>query len=360
MRSALILNFTGNTYHYGCYGTSFEIYQNLLEKGYCVNYSTVRATHALPLTPRNGDNFVDQNFANQYMKANSPLTLSIEEADLVVVNGEGTLHRISNGSLSLLYQIFFSTQVLKKETYLVNHSVFPTGTTDIEAGVEGFYKFALQGVKKAVPREGFSREFYKRIGVNTEQGFDSLPLYIKRMGLLDNKDTGKEKTILLCGGIDYKPNRLKAVCNTLKKLKNVKFEFLLGGKGHLAPEEEKIFKNIKASGLKINLVQARTFEEWVKTIADASLLISGRFHYSVAALALSTPCLSFPSNTPKVEGIYRLLELDGCLDWADNDFCEKLNSYIDRGLGGELVLSDDAKNYMFECAANNYSCLPEA
>lgn len=360
MRSALILNFTGNTYHYGCFGTSYEIYERLLQKGYYVNYSTVRATHGLALSPKSGEIFMDPKFANQYMVTNSPLTLAIEEADIVVVNGEGTLHRISNGSLSLLYQIFFTTRVLKKETYLINHSCYPSGGLEINPSLDNFYKEILKGINGIAAREGHSKALYDRLALKSVQGFDSLPLYFQRQGFFDRfKKTDKQKSVLLCGGINYGEDKLVLISALLKKMA-VKVNFLLGGKAHLAREEEVIYQRFKSEGLKVKLVKATSFEEWSKTIADASLLISGRFHYTIAALALSTPCISFPSNTPKVEAVHELLGQQGFLSWDDVDFSEKLERYIVDGLDGGLLLDKQKHAYMLECAEQNFKIIPKA
>jgi len=360
MRTALVLNFTGNTYHFGCYGTSYELYERLLEKGYYVNYMTVRATHGLPLSPVNGETFMDPKFANDYMVSNSPLTLSMEEADIIVVNGEGTLHRISKGSLSLLYQIFFATRVLKKDVYLVNHSCYPSGGLEVNSGIENFYREVIQGVKGIAARESHSKSFYDRMGLKSHQSFDSLPLYFKRLGLLDKpRPNNKDKTVLLCGGIHYNEEKLVQTSSVLKQL-GLKAKFLLGGKAHLAREEEAIYQRFKAEGLSVSLVKATSIEEWANEILSASLLISGRFHYTIAAMALLTPCISFPSNTPKVQGLYDLFDLEGYLDWSDEAFSEKISGLVSKGLDGDLVLDKTKHAFMLECAEKNYELIPQA
>jgi len=116
MKTALILNFTGNSYHYGCYGTAHEIYYRLLESGYFVNFVSVRATHGLECYPHTGEEFLDPTFAKTFIKANPTLISSVYEADIVVVNGEGTLHSLSRGSMTLLYMIYTAKKVFKKRS----------------------------------------------------------------------------------------------------------------------------------------------------------------------------------------------------------------------------------------------------
>ncbi len=361
MKTALILNFTGNTYHYGCYGTSYEIYQQLLEKGYAVNYSTVRATHGLPIYPDSAQTFLNQNFANEFLAKNSALTFSMDEADIIVVNGEGTLHRASRGSFSLLYLIFIATQIMKKPVYLINHSVFPNGDNSKNTQLDDFYDKVLTGVTAVAVRDTFSAQFYRWANIKFTQSFDSLPLFFKREKLLDVRNEGFDKNkIMLCGGISYSPEKLQIIASTLAAQKDTTVEFLLGGKGHLAPEEERICAQFVAAGLPVKMIKASSFEEWTRAIASAAVLISGRFHYTIAALALGVPCIAFRSNTPKVEGIYDLLEHDGFIDWDVKDFQSQLESNLKKAMQGKLALGKDKRDLIISKASKNYSIIPDA
>ena len=51
----------------------------------------------------------------------------------------------------------------------------------------------------------------------------------------------------------------------------------------------------------------------------ARLLVSGRFHHSIAAAALGTPFVVFNSNTPKIDGLMALLGHEPPLAMADAD-----------------------------------------
>ena len=48
-KKATLLNFTADSYHWGCYGTSIEIYHTLLEKGFYVNTVSVDVSGGLTL-----------------------------------------------------------------------------------------------------------------------------------------------------------------------------------------------------------------------------------------------------------------------------------------------------------------------
>lgn len=361
MKTALIINFTGNTYHFGCYGTAREIYRQLEGKGYLVNYLSVKVTHGTAFVPDKVAKFFDKGFAQQYVIKNFPIYASICEADVVVVNGEGTLHGFRKGSIHLLYMTYISQRLVNKPTYLINHSCFPDSGA---AGNKnsGFYQKALQAVKGIVPRESESAKIYDTAGITYQLGFDSLPLYIKREGLLDLRKEGyKSNSILLCGGINYLKQQLVVVANILRREKaDYKIKFLFGGKADLPKEEEKIYSLYQSSGVKVELVQAKTFEEWIREIAQCGCLISGRFHYTVAAFALGTPSISFPSNTPKVKAIHKMFDHQGHLEWNDSDFAEQFRSKLDDALSGGLKLEAKQREHMLDLAMNNYRNIPEA
>ncbi|ARN73055.1 polysaccharide pyruvyl transferase family protein [Oceanicoccus sagamiensis] len=358
MKTALILNFTGNTYHYGCYGTSNEMYHRLVEAGYLVNFISVRATHSLTVFPDNGEKFTSAQFANEFLKENAAIATAIDETDLVVVNGEGTLHRLSKGSMTLLYLIYLSKQFMKKRVLLINHSVFPNGGTE-RGDFDGIYKLALSALDDVVIREPLSAEFYSSAGIRFRQGFDSLPLYIGRYDLLGiRNEVLDQQKILLCGGIHYPEAVIKTLVEQLSAYKkDYSFEFVLGGKAHLAQEDAVICEQFQKAGLDIKLVTAGSFEHWCRVIASAAVLISGRFHYSIAGLALGVPCITFPSNTPKVQGVYQLLEEDGYLKWSDTDFENRFKQLLTDALNGELGLSEEKRIMMVEYAEKNYDLL---
>jgi polysaccharide pyruvyl transferase WcaK-like protein len=64
----------------------------------------------------------------------------------------------------------------------------------------------------------------------------------------------------------------------------------------------------RVAGGYFHLVNATSELEWLRTIASAELLVSGRFHHSIAAAFLDTPFIIMESNTPKIAGLMQRLE----------------------------------------------------
>ncbi len=358
MKNALILNFTGNSYHYGCYGTAYEIYHRLLEYGYCPNYLSVKVTHRLNGYPQNGEEFIDPKFVSHFIERNPATFASLQEADIVVVNGEGTLHHLSQGSISLLYMIFLASRILNKPTYLVNHSCFPGGDMQ-HSDIDLLYQTALSGLIDTVIREPLSASFYERAQLTFRQGFDSLPLFIGRMGLLDLRNQGIEKNrIVLSGGISFQARQIPVICEVLQTYqKKFSFTFLTGAKADPAPEDQVILDEMQRNGMKLEIIQAQDFENWCQIIASARALISGRFHYSIAALSLAVPCISFPSNTPKTQGVYQMFDLPGYLAWEDNDFATSLTALIERACDNDLTLNPGQRLQIIDFGEKNYQQL---
>ena len=226
MKTALILNFTGNEYHYGCYGTSYEIYHQLIEKGYAVNYITARLTRSVVTPPKSRDDFSDVDFIQHFMKKeNASVFLSMQEADIIVVNGEGTLYNFSKGSLTLLLLIHLAKAIYSKPIYLINHSLYPT-QEELANSQTPLYSAVLKDLAAIVPRDPLSAENYKQLKLPYKQGFDSLPLYIRRTGLDKHRDNKLNNgNIVLCGGISYKDAKLHIIADVLKNYSDERFSF---------------------------------------------------------------------------------------------------------------------------------------
>ena len=87
-----------------------------------------------------------------------------------------------------------------------------------------------------------------------------------------------------------------------------RISLLLGARGYPAHDDTQFAAAILAAGNgKIDVVLASSEFEWLQNIRDADLLVSGRFHHSIAAACMQTPFIVLPSNTPKIEGLMQTL-----------------------------------------------------
>ena len=355
---AALLNFTGNSYHWGCYGTSLEIYQTLIERGYYVETMDVNDTHSMTPTPELTDHFVQKEFFLNFAARNPRIVRLLKQADLIVVNGEGTLHRDRPGPMNLLYLMLSAKLFLNKKVHLINHSLYPSGSEQAHEMLDLLYGSVGQAVDKVVPRERRSASVCQRLGVKHQQGFDCLARFINRHKLIGSAT--RENGILLAGGIAMTPEWLETFAKTLGRFAgdSIPIRFLTGAKNDPAREDMLQFDIIKKAIQNIELIEADSMEAWLGWISRSSCLISGRYHHSLAAAALGTPFLVFPSNTPKIEATMEMLDYPAVVSALDESSKARIGDFIDDSIKGRSkAVRADKVEEILELSGNNFADL---
>jgi polysaccharide pyruvyl transferase WcaK-like protein len=326
---AVLLNFTGNSYHWGCYGTAYEIYQTLLERGYTVETVDVEDTHAIVPTPTFTNDFVDPSFFERFEEQNRRIVRVLRHADVVVVNGEGTLHRGHNGPVNLLYMMFAAKFFLNKPVHLVNHSFYPSGAMEA-CPLDELYASVAAVLDQVVPRETSSAAVLERLGVGFVQGFDCLPRYIDRHGMLYSASQAERSGILVSGGVCLQDADLEWLGRALARCaeRGERIAFTTGAKSDPAPEDAHQFKLLKQWVPSLELQQAQTMRGWLESIAGSRCLVSGRYHHSMAAASLGTPFRALASNTPKIEATMEMLDGPAVISSLDEQRMEELDQFI--------------------------------
>jgi polysaccharide pyruvyl transferase WcaK-like protein len=355
-KKAIVLNFTADSYHWGCYGTSLEIYQTLIEENYYIDTVSVGVTHALTPTVQKNTDFDDPVFFENFKKNNSDLCARIYSSDLVVVNGEGTLHRINRGPLNLLYMMYISKKYFDKKICLINFSCFPNGDTSVATKGTSIYASVLRHIDSVVVRENVSKNILNHNGVNATLGFDCLPRWLNRSHLINSHEP--KKYLLISGGVNLTEKHLsgyeKIIYWAVKS--KIKIYFLTGAKSFNAPEDLRFWNWLEEKYKdKVELINARTFEDWAMAIKNASFLLSSRFHHTIAALSIGTPTASFVSNTPKINAIFELLnESKACID-LDDESVESLQADIYHSVNDVVTgCSKIRVNRMLELSEQNF------
>ena len=126
----------------------------------------VNVTHSLSPTITNFADFDDESFVNRFNQENSSLILSIIEAEVVVVNGEGTLNRISKGSLNLLFIMYISKKFFNKKVHVINFSCFPNGDASIPTGKSLIYPSVSKHMDRVMVRDHLSKKFWLIVELN--------------------------------------------------------------------------------------------------------------------------------------------------------------------------------------------------
>lgn len=352
-KQAVLLNFTANTYHWGCYGTSLELWTSLVERGYYVEMVNMREIHLLRPSPQNVNDFDQPEFGIALLKANPRIYHLLLSADLVFVNGEGTLHGASQGAINLLYLMYIAKINFKKPVHLVNGSFFPSDDGEPHPELDQLYGHVARVLDHVVPRETQSKAVLKRLGIESVQGFDCLPRFIHRHGLLNSHVFAP--TIVVAGGVSLTKEQTLKFGQALAKVNTAgaRLLFLTGAKAMVNAEDAHIFEALRLVCPSIARVDAQSMREWLDVMRHAACVVTARFHHTLAAVSLGTPCMVFPSNTPKTNASMKMLGMNRVLDIQQD--LEAMVINIELALVQKLPsLEMDRVNSVLHMAAQNF------
>ena len=332
---ALILNDTYHAYHWGCYGTSKEISETLIGLGYILEYFSVVKMFNLKTPPRTEKQMNDAGFRRAFLADNPELSEQLEIADLVVLNGEGSLHGINQMAFNILYVTNLAKTYFNKKVYGMNMSLFPRIKNSDPLEIEDFYKRMLLPIDKIILREDISYQIAQRLGLNAHPGFDLLATHIKRRGVLATKT--KKNIIILGGGLglDHKVffDLFKSMGSSLSKFKVL---YLTGALSHPASDDLIFIKKLTQSSYPIAHKRVSSFSEWVNEIRNCRCLISGRFHHTIAAQTLGTPYVVFAAQTPKILALCNKFGIKAPINSADQNSISEAIKRITTALESEV------------------------
>ena len=96
--------------------------------------------------------------------------------------------------------------------------------------------------------------------------------------------------------------------------------------------------------------------QWLDVISHCACMVSARFHHTLAAISLGTPCLVFPSNTPKTNASMEMLSMQYILD-IQNDL-DQMVTLLHQALQKRISPVDlDHVDIAIKLAAKNFTGL---
>ena len=355
---ALILNDTYNWYHWGCNATSKIISNELKKRGCNLTYIPIKFTYSFSSPPQSIKDFDDERFFKNAVKNNINIFENISNNELIIVNGEGSLHRLSRQVISLLYIAYVSKKFLKKNVQIINHSSYPIADRKNSKLVETIYKGVYKAMDFIAIREHISQKVLNNIGIKSTLSFDCLP-YAALQFKKNHKDSSlnKRRYILISGGVNLPRGKIKGLDTTLLELNQDGYEILfLTGAPKFPANDEKIFiEEIFKSDLraKIETVECKTLFEWFDYIKHTKLIVSGRFHHSIASICFNTPQVIFESNTPKNRALAETFNLISPVLYNDSNFNQEVNYRIKSALSKQIVTNYEIEN-IYERIDNNF------
>lgn len=333
--TVLFVNDTTDHYHWGCTGTSTALKEEISDLGYRVDPVIIRQAALLKGVPESFDQFDDLAVFESFKKENPSFYRHLCKSKAVVINGEGSMHWDRPLLRALLYVAYVSKNFMGKHVEIINHSCYPEDTMEVsDEKLNRLYSEVYKKLDFVSVREPLSQQVMASIGISTSVSFDSLPIYIQKH--YKNPKSHTEKNIVLAGSVAWEKEGIDAITKELKEYEKqgYKIKILIGAKASPA-YDDKLFLEYVQNELKCDweVVDAQSMDEWLDTINQADLLISGRFHHTIAAISLKTPFVVFNSNTPKIEGMLKVMpEKINVINYEDPNLEQKLHKQIEDSL----------------------------
>jgi polysaccharide pyruvyl transferase WcaK-like protein len=199
--------------------------------------------------------------------------------------------------------------------HIVNHSCYPS--TGGSAELDALYRKVYATAAFVAVREDQSIAQLASLGINATASFDCLPLYVARHPVRVARDA---RRVVMAGCVQLDAPMLDLLARMANEVLAAGHElvFLAGANAWPAQDDAQLLAALqpRLRG-RYRLVAATSEAEWLGTIAGAALLVSGRFHHSIAAACLGTPLLIAGSNTRKNDGLIDRLGLSRDAVWMD-------------------------------------------
>ncbi len=362
--TALLVNDTSLHYHWGCYIKSSVIKETLESSGYNVDSISTSSLYRIKNHPNVIENFKSSSFLNSFTLANPEIIEKIKDSEIVIINGEGTLHSLSNPVKSMLYIGYIAKVFFEKPVHIINAALFPNDFfLSRESAEKQFYDFVLEKVDSIAFRDTLSYELFPEFHNKSILSFDILPLYIK------NQFQGEslprfEKAVVISGSanIILIPQRLDDLYSYVLDLQKRGYSviFLTGGCQKGAYDDQKIvdFFSEKPHSDHFKIISAPSPEEWLNTIRKATFIVTGRQSICIAAYMLKVPFIAFNSNTPKIESFFK--ETDGLppISLDEPTFLEQLLKSTDQlEKKPPTPATDDEINTLLHRSRKNFNFL---
>jgi len=200
-----LLNDTSAWYHWGCSCTSFGMRSEIGGRGFDVDAISIFETYKCQGTPAKIADYNDEEFFKRFCAANTPLMKRLAAADVVVVNGEGTLHGTGVPARNLLYLAYVAKARLGRALHIINHSCFPEDSAALGDGpAKALYKLVYGVADFIAVREPLSAEIVTALDVPFVQAFDCLPFYVApKRGAWRGSD---RQGVVLAGCVAWREN----------------------------------------------------------------------------------------------------------------------------------------------------------
>lgn len=276
MPDVIILNDTSVENHHGCTLVMTNLYA-ILEK---LNYSVSARSFV-------GDNWLE----------NKKFCKNVNKADLVIVNGEGTIHHGKKPGLRLLKIAEFVSDK-NIPCFLIN--------TTYQANPKS-YKHYLSKYEIISVRESYSQKELGILGIESllvpDLSFftskESFELNRKYIGVTDSvyEDLSRELYLFANkNGFKYLPIIEKTLLDFFRPIKTIR---------RVISRNDSLLTILNKMNLYFlrRKCRTRSSKEYIKSLQECKLVITGRFHTMCLCILTETPFIALKSNSHKMESL---------------------------------------------------------
>jgi len=226
------------------------------------------------------------------------LKLTIQNADCIIINVEGTIHHEAVLGQQMLAIGKMATE-LGKEVYWVNFSV--------EKENKDILIDALRGAKSISAREENSYNYLKGLGLNVKQSFDTA-LLANYSDLIKKSRFDEDDNYCLFTGSNVKKYDLVQIARTIESKGLIPVYLPMG-----LNDYQDLVK-IKKNNIKYYELGELKYTEILSIIKNFKFVVSGRHHLNVFCILSEKPFIPLESNTWKIDGVCKMIDYDPQFD----------------------------------------------
>lgn len=230
--------------------------------------------------------------AIDHLKKEPFLTNIIKWADLVVINGEGTIHHNYYGSQILLALALIATEY-KKNTILVNATIESIDNTMI--------KESLSKINYISVRDNYSKQYLKSFSIECKMHPDAAfsNNYIDFPQFKLKKD---KPNCLISSGIEQSTTTAANLINIVQRNGYEPIYCCFDN------SDDSVYRYCRTN--KIEVIHHATIPWWCfpSFLNQFDLCLSGRHHLNVFCILGKTPFVPLSSNTWKIQGTLDLID----------------------------------------------------
>ena len=257
----------------------------------------------------------DYNFLNDFIKfyilklsLNKKHYKEIQDSDLVILNGEGSIHSSNVEVVKWLFYLYTSKKLFKKTVYTINQTI-QFDDKESEILIPKIYKICdMHLVRDPFTLKLLKEKKVENVNLTGDAAFvETKYEENKAETLLEKLKLEKDGFILLAGSIVFNKLSLEdnvRLINFLREKYNKKIIFTASCSIDIVRMEElkKVLPDL------IFVDNEYNYNDIMNLIKNSFIFITGRFHPMIFSIVLGKAFIPLISNTYKMKGVLEMID----------------------------------------------------